>query len=206
MNERIRKILEWTKGPSVLDLGCVGSSLNPDSLYWLHRHLVEKFPRVIGLDINQDALTKLKEMGFNCVLGNAENFQIEEQFDTIVAGELIEHLSNPGRFLETARKHLSPDGRLIITTPYPFSLMHIAYAFLKYPKTCSNPEHTMWFCPTVFMELVKRHNYTIRHWELIEDYYHGVGSFFYRLFVRLRWLIPTKRLRCNAILFVLEPR
>ncbi len=129
---------------------------------------------------------------------------LDRKFDTIVAGEVIEHLSNPGKFLESCKKHLKPNGRLIITTPYPFALMNIVYAILKFPKTCSNPEHTQWFCLSNLRELARRYNYRIVSISLVEDYYPGVPSLPYKLFVTLiRPLLP-KRLRCNAILLVLE--
>jgi len=206
MNERITKILRYVKGPAVLDVGCAGGSANPDSPYWLHKYLRDRFPKVIGIDINEQAVQKLNNLGFNCLVGNAEDFQMSEQFDSIVAGELIEHLSNPGNFLKTARKHLKPDGLLVITTPYPFSAMNILDAFLKYPKTCSNPEHTMWFCPATLLQLVSRYGYTVLHWELIEDYYEGVDSLLYKIFVKLRRFIPARKLRCNAMLFVLKTK
>lgn len=205
MNERIKKILKYVKGPAVLDVGCIGGQLNAashDSSDWLHGYLREKFDRVVGIDTNIEGVQALKEIGYDIRIGDAEDIDIVEQFDTIVAGELIEHLANPGRFLETAKRHLKPDGRLIITTPYPFAAMNVLYAFFKFPKTCSNTEHTVWFCPSTFQELASRYGYRIMHIELVEDYYAGVGSLFYRVFKLMKILFP-KRLRNNAMLFVL---
>ncbi len=202
MNHRIRKILEYAKGPSVLDVGCVGGNCNPDSPHWLHRHLRQKFPDVIGIDVNGRAIEKLRSMGFDCREADAERFELGRKFDSIVAGEVIEHLSNPGDFLNSARRHLNLGGRLIVTTPYPFSAMNISYAILKYPKTCSHPEHTMWFCPATLAELAGRYGYRYR-WELVEDYYEDVDSLLYRIFLKVRYLFP-KRLRYNCMLFILE--
>lgn len=204
MNERIKLILKYTKGPSVLDIGCAGGNCDMDSPNWLHKYLHSQFPEVMGIDINKVFVKKMNENGYKAVLGNAENFSLDRRFDSIVAGEVIEHLSNPGLFLERAKNHLKPGGRLIITTPYPFSALNILYSLLKYPKTCSNPEHTMWFCPSTFMELAYRYGFKITYWQLVEDYYSGVNSFLYNLFVKFRWLFPSKRLRCNSILFILE--
>ena len=41
-------------------------------------------------------------------------------FDTIIAGELIEHLENPSAFLRGCHKVLKDCGRLLITTPNPY--------------------------------------------------------------------------------------
>jgi SAM-dependent methyltransferase len=207
MNERIKKILKYVIGPAVLDVGCIGGQLNAaswDSSEWLHGYLREKFEYVVGIDTNVDGIKALKEIGYDIRMGDAENIDLAEQFDTILAGELIEHLSNPGMFLETARRHLKPEGRLIITTPYSFAAINLLYAFLKFPKTCSNPEHTVWFCPSTLQELARRYGYKVLHFELVEDYYEGVDSLLYRIFkVFIKPLLP-KRLRNNAMLFVLE--
>jgi len=207
MNERIAKILKYAKGPDILDVGCAGGGFEihqGGSPYWLHKHLQDRFPNVVGLDIQQEAISIMQRLGYKVMVGNAEDLDLQERFDTIVAGELIEHLSNPGRFLEAAKRHLKPKGRVIITTPYPFAAMNILYAFLKFPKTCSNPEHTMWLCPSTLQELARRYGYKVLHFELVEDYYGMVESLFYRIFINFIKPLLPKRLRNNAMLFVLE--
>jgi hypothetical protein len=43
--------------------------------------------------------------------------------------------------LAQARNHLAPGGRLVLSTPSPFSLLYFLYERFMYPKTCQNPEH-----------------------------------------------------------------
>lgn len=208
MKTRAEQILPYVQGETVLDVGCTGHQLEPDSPHWLHGQLVGHFPSVFGIDLNTENVEKLSALGYkNVEVGNAETFALDRTFDTIVAGELIEHLSNPGLFLDRVREHLSPGGRAVITTPYPFSLLFWLYAFLKYPVTCQNPEHTAWFCPETFRELSSRAGLRIVEWKLVEDYRPDDPSRPYRIFVKLLtwfgWLLPA-RLRCNTMLFVLE--
>jgi 2-polyprenyl-3-methyl-5-hydroxy-6-metoxy-1,4-benzoquinol methylase len=133
-------ILNWVKGPSVLDVGCTGHAVGIGSRRWLHGRLREQFPSVAGIDISTENIAVLNRQGFgNLYVQSAESFELTERFDTIVAGELIEHLANPGLFLRQARTHLKSTGRLVLTTPNPFSLADITYALFKYPKTCQNP-------------------------------------------------------------------
>ena len=79
-----------------------------------------------------------------------------------------------------------------------------AYAFLKYPKSCQNLEHTCWFCPQTLTVLAERLGLKVAHWELLEDYRLDDPSWKYRMFVRFfRWFIP-RRVRATTMLFVLE--
>jgi SAM-dependent methyltransferase len=206
---RTDAILKWVKGPEVLDVGCTGHFVNIGSPQWLHGRLREKFPSVSGIDISEANAAILRENGFDKIyVQSAESFQLSDKFDTIVAGELIEHLANPGLFLQQARAHLKPGGRLVLTTPNAFSLLFISYALLKYPKTCQNLQHTCWFCPQTMKELVERNGFKIEHFELFDDYPPDSPSWRYRLFVAVRgwfgFLLP-KLLAKNGMFLVLAP-
>ena len=201
------RILELISGPNILDVGCSDHSLRVDSPYWLHGQLLKKFPSIAGIDLNSENIQKMRELGYqNLTVASAEEFSLNVKFDTIVAGELIEHLSNPGLFFGRSREHLKPGGRLVISTPYAFALLNGLYAFLKYPKTCQNDEHALWFCPKTLIELAARYGFYTEHWELLEDYEFDNQSASYRVFARLittvgRIFIPA-RLRKNNMLFV----
>jgi SAM-dependent methyltransferase len=171
--------------------------------------LREKFPSVSGIDISEANATILRANGFAKIyVQSAETFELSDRFDTIVAGELIEHLANPGLFLRQAHAHLKPGGRLVLTTPNAFSLLFISYALFKYPKTCENLQHTCWFCPQTMKELVERSGFKIEHFELFDDYPPDSPSWRYRLFVAVRgwfgFLLP-KLLAKNGMFLVLAP-
>jgi len=204
---RVDHILKWIVGSNVLDVGCAGHIPKPGSPYWLHGRLRERFPAVTGIDLNTENIQRLRELGFeNIHVASAEDFSLAAKFDTIIAGELIEHLSNPGLFFERCRAHLNDNGRLVVTTPYAYALLYMLYAFMKYPQTCQNDEHVVWFCPATLSALAQRYGFQIQHWELIEDYEFDNSSALYLFFARFittigRFLLP-KRLRHNDMLFV----
>jgi 2-polyprenyl-3-methyl-5-hydroxy-6-metoxy-1,4-benzoquinol methylase len=205
---RVQEVLEEVRGPDVLDVGCAGHHPDPASLCWLHTKLRERF-NVVGIDISHDAVQRLRAEGFtNILVADAQDFALSGRFDTIVAGEVIEYLGRPEAFLRAAVRHLKPGGRIVCTTPYPFRLLNVLYALKNFPQTCSNPEHTMWFCPSTITEIARRAGLRVERWRLITDLEPGHGSALYRVFClfigALGWLIP-KRLRCNAMLFVLVP-
>jgi SAM-dependent methyltransferase len=205
---RASQVVSYVKGPWVLDIGCAAHIPEPDSPHWLHGILLSNFPHVVGIDINETNIRVLQALGYQDLhLQSAENFALPQKFNTIVAGEVIEHLANPGLFLARVKEHLTPGGILVVTTPYPFSLLYVLYAVMKFPKTCQNLEHTCWLCPRTLEALAERGGFRTVHWRLIEDYRLDAPPGRYRLFAtllsRFRWLIPT-RLRCNAMLFILE--
>jgi 2-polyprenyl-3-methyl-5-hydroxy-6-metoxy-1,4-benzoquinol methylase len=203
---RADEIVYWVKGPRILDVGCTSHTLEVGSPHWLHGRLREMFPSVAGIDISAENVGTLKKMGFdNLYVQSAECFELSEKFDTIVAGELVEHLANPGLFLQQARRHLNNQGTVVLTTPNPFSLEYFLYAILKFPKTCQNLEHACWFCPRTMTELAERGGFKVVHFELIDDYRSDDPSFLYRLFSGLMMFfspILPKRLR-KTMLFVL---
>lgn len=200
------EILRWVKGPRVLDVGCTSHTISVGSPHWLHGRLREKFPDVAGIDVSQENVESLRRSGFtNLYVQSAESFELEDRFDTIVAGELIEHLANPGMFLQRARRHLNDNGAVVLTTPNPFSIAYFLYAVLKFPKTCFNFEHTCWFCPRTMAQLAERTGFKVTHFDLIDDYDSDDSSFVYRQFGSLMKLsspVLPKRLK-KTMLFVL---
>lgn len=205
---RTSELLKWIKGPKVLDVGCTSHNVEIGSPYWLHGQLQERFPDVTGIDISRENVEKLRQAGFcNLHVQSAETFDLAERFDTIVAGELIEHLANPGLFLDRARHHLRENGALVLSTPNPFSIAYSLYAFLKFPRTCQNPQHTCWFCLRTMTALAERYGFEVQHVDLIDDYRSDESSFAYRQFGRLMQrlgrIIP-RRLK-KTMLFVLVP-
>lgn len=210
LTPRIDRVLRWTRGPDVLDVGCVDHSVDTGSPLWLHGVLRRRFPNVVGVDMSEEGIATLSKSGYtNVHVADAQELPLDRSFDTIVAGEVIEHLENPGRFLVAARSHLKPGGRLILTTPNPFSLMHLLYAIKNFPTTCSNPEHTAWFCPSTMQELAHRMGFEIEHWELVEHHDPRLPDLPYRLFVALirifGRLFPAI-LRNNTIFLVLRAK
>ena len=208
MSKRMSWILARTRGPHVLNVGCAGYSPDPRSPHWVHGRLYDSFPYVAGIDYDRKIVADLGAMKYAHVYhANAESFHLAERFNTIVAGELIEHLCNPGLFLQRVKEHLAPGGKLLITTPYAFALVHFLYALYHFPHTCSNREHTGWFCVDTLVRLARLNGFHVTQWELLEDYHVSAHAPRYRFFVRwlslVRRLVP-RRLTANTIVLELE--
>jgi 2-polyprenyl-3-methyl-5-hydroxy-6-metoxy-1,4-benzoquinol methylase len=152
-----RFVMDRCRGKLVLDLGCVQH--NPafyQSKFWLHRAIREVTPYVMGMDLYAEGVAHLRSLGFDIVVGDAQNFDLERKFDVIVAGDLIEHLENFDGFLKCAKSHLSPGGSLLITTPNPWYWRNLVKAMVS-TEVANNEEHTCWLCPRTLRQLVRRH-------------------------------------------------
>lgn len=205
--------MELTRGPRVLDVGCVGGlqidDPQVDSPFWLHRHLRDSFEEVWGIDLSPVRVARLRELGFtNVLVADAQEFALAESFDTVVAGELIAQLPRPGAFLHSARRHLKPKGRIVMTTPYAFGLEPILYSLAKYPRTAANPELMMWFCPATLRHLAASEGFEVTELHALPDDRRPKSASPYGLALatqRLLQLILPRRFTTKTLVAVLEP-
>lgn len=154
-----QKVVKFIRGRRVLDVGCTEHDVNHANEirlwnHWLIYNLAEK---VTGIDIDAKSLFSMEEMGFDVINMDAENISFKHQFDTIFAGELIEHLKNPGLFLESAAKALKENGHIVLSTPNTYSFARIVRVFQQFTNEPPvNPDHTAYFTPGVISTLVHK--------------------------------------------------
>src|SRR5205085_414167 len=86
---------------------------------WLHGAIAKTAGSCLGVDVLSDEVTKLKERGFNVICRDVTAQPLEDRFEVMVCGELIEHLGNPGGLFKAAAIMLAPGGRMVLTTPNP---------------------------------------------------------------------------------------
>mgnify|MGYP001811442567 CR=1 FL=1 len=147
----IRQILsERVRSLDILDVGCIDHSAEmllrePDR--WLHAAMCKSAKSVTGLDILADEAAKLNSQGFRIIAGDACVSDLGRRFDAIVAGEIIEHIDTPGTFLRNMRRHLAPGGKLYVTTPNVFFLLHMLESVFSRPENRWNAQHVAWYEP-----------------------------------------------------------
>jgi SAM-dependent methyltransferase len=152
-------IVALCTGRAVLDIGCVDHSAQVQEALgatWLHHRIRQAAAETTGLDHAEQEALQLNARGYNVVVGDAHTFDLGRPFDVIVAGDVIEHLNNPGQFLERCAMHMAPGSLLVLTTPNPFNLEQAVRALLQ-NSTVVNEDHTAWFDPEVLWELTSRH-------------------------------------------------
>lgn len=167
----------FVRGRTVLDIGpaeLLGTVHKFKEDRWIHKLVVSVASKVVGLEINMEQVKALRELGYDIRHGNAESFSLDETFDVVLAGELIEHLSNPGAFLDCVRRHLNSNGVLLLTTPNRFD----AYRFLTTVQTGKIPaynkpiaKHVFYFDENCLKDLLTRHGFC----EITVNYAETVG-------------------------------
>ncbi|WP_296250141.1 glycosyltransferase [uncultured Stenotrophomonas sp.] len=121
--EKTRARINWmcaqVRGKTVLDVGC---SQGITSLL-----VAREGMRVTGLDIYQGAIDyanaeRAKEidsvrqrLDFRCASLASFDGGV---YDTVILGEVVEHQTNPTRFIQQARGFVAAGGRIVITVPY----------------------------------------------------------------------------------------
>lgn len=166
--QREKWIIDKIKNKDVLDIGSIGQSEE----YSLWKLLDKNSKTLTGVDLptateslkNDFKLNKTAyahENDDRIFYGNMESINLNKKFDIVVAGDVIEHVSNQGLFLDNIQKHLKDNGTLIITTP---NAKWLTVIFKP------NITHTLWHDKYTLEILLNRHNFKI------DDFKYYVGN------------------------------
>jgi SAM-dependent methyltransferase len=162
-------IVKIGSGLNVLHLGCVGfTDLEVEgrvksakqSLHWK----LTQCSNVVGVDRSRAVIEELRNRGVfdNVVTGDVERLDellLRRKFDVVIAGDIIEHLSNPGRMLDGIKRFCTSNTRVVISTPNAFGMPN----YLRYStgRFREGAEHVMSFNEQNLATLLKRHGYVI---------------------------------------------
>ena len=114
-NSSLARIAELAgTGKRVLDIGCATG--------YLARLLSKQDCTVVGIDINAEAVEAAREHCEQAICADVEAAPLstlvsEKSFDVVVCGDVLEHLTNPGRLLEEIRSVLDDDGYVVASFP-----------------------------------------------------------------------------------------
>ena len=193
---RTNKFTEWCTDKNVLHLGCSSGRYIQDRIKrgtFLHALLANSASKLSGLDIDEESLEIMKNMGFtNLYLGNVEKLSdshLNEVFDIIIAGDLLEHITCPGSMLEGVKDLLPQTGQFIISTNNAFGLHYQIKRWLGLYE--EHFEHVCFYSPETLIHLFERHGYTVKSlygaytvppYSLKDKILFALGSPLFRLF------------------------
>ena len=120
----------------------------------LHERLDKICSTIIGIDIDQQAVDIMKDLGYSNIVSLDMNEIHELDFcpDVIVIGETIEHLTNIEIALTNIKKIMTDKCQLLISTPNAFYLLNFFNALKMQENT--HEDHKHYFSPQTLIQLL----------------------------------------------------
>lgn len=148
---RLKLLASEVQGHTVLDLG-YAQLPNPflEGGRWL----------VTGLDLDPPPADCRYQETLRGNVGDVPQLLGGRRFDTVIAGELIEHVENPYSFLRDIRTVLGPEGRLVLSTPNPLGFPVAFAEIIRDRRRFYSEDHTYYFLPRWVERMLQRTGYT----------------------------------------------
>lgn len=110
-------LIEDHKSYDFLDIGCLNGNFYNFLIENEYEGIIDKFT---GLDISEALIeranTRFPERDW--IVGNSEKLPFEDdKFDIVTLMEILEHIEEPKKALQEARRVCKPEGMVIITVP-----------------------------------------------------------------------------------------
>jgi len=146
--DRAEYILQLCASKIVMDIGCTGE---------LHYGIAQVAAKCYGMDIVECPDV---ENFYRVDIDRDAFLPTPNDVQLVIAGEVIEHLSNAGHFLDMLHAY---NCDVVITTPNAFSEAG-RYSLVKSQIENVNVEHTAWYSWHTLKVLVERHGFEIVEW------------------------------------------
>lgn len=192
--QRVEFIKRACAGKKVLHLGCTNYPYTKEALdndMLLHFELEKAAGELYGFDFDERGLAILEKSGvknlYRADLEKLEEVALDETFDVIIAGEMIEHLSNPGLFLRGIKRFMNRETNLIITTINAYCGLRFLIYGLRGKGGWNepvHPDHVAYYSYKTLSLILERENLEIKNF-----YFYDIGTehrqfnrWFYNLF------------------------
>ena len=156
-------IVGLCRGRRVLHIGCTDAPLTQakfEAGALLHRKLEGVAAHLVGVDLDSESIEWLRERGIeNIHVADAERIReflegINFVPDLILAGEVLEHLANPGAFLSGIEEGMREGAELVLSVPNAFwgeGFLHVLTGREKV-----HPEHVAYYSYHTVRRLLER--------------------------------------------------
>lgn len=149
--DRVAYLVEMVKGKIVLDLGASGPIV---------KILQEVAKEYHGADkVENPDIENFYQVDFDRCFALKELLHDISDLQLIVAGEIIEHLSNAGLFLDNVYQFGVPT---ILTVPNAGGINQ--RQLVKIQVESVNRDHVAWYSYTTLRTLIERHKFKLVEW------------------------------------------
>lgn len=170
--QRVEFIKKKCAGKKTLHLGCTNYPYTKNSIdggLLLHFDLEKIAGQLYGFDFDQAGLDVLRAHGaknlYRADLENLDDVALDETFDVIIAGEIVEHLTSPGLFLRGIRRFMNERTELVITTINAYSALRMMIYGLRGKGGANepvHPDHVAYYSYKTLSLTVERENLRVR--------------------------------------------
>ncbi|MFH0731791.1 MAG: class I SAM-dependent methyltransferase [Candidatus Omnitrophota bacterium] len=161
---RFKKALELinTLGNKNLKIADIGCGLG-DFLYVLSQN---GYNNIQGFDVSPAALDFARNRGFKVSLTEEYLENIDEKFDLVFCGDILEHIFAPAYFLNRIRGLISPGGKLLVTVPnfgclYNNCLVCLLPDEIAKAVSFATHSHINHFLPSTLKELLQMEGFQV---------------------------------------------
>ena len=164
-------ILEMAKGRRVLNVGAAGNATyyrDHGTNGWLQASLCNVAGTLVGLDLDAEEAQVATELGFVLHVGNCETVDLSETFDLIILADVLEHVDGPAQAMSNMIRHLSPGGKIVLTTPNATFVGNVINALLRRGPNVYW-DHVNLYVPENIHALCDRHG-----WKLLQTHLYSL--------------------------------
>ena len=136
--------------------------MNAEAGVWLHAHLAATATSLVGIDLDTAGVA-WRRAGLRGLRRRLPGPRRGRRLglapaELVVAGEVIEHLDDPGSFLDGVHRLVAPGGMLVVTTPNAAGLFNVA---AMAGAEVNHPDHVVLFTWRTLSNLMGRHGWEV---------------------------------------------
>ena len=163
--DRVAYLCEHAAGRRVIHVGFVDSgcrTMQEQAGAWLHGHLLPVASSLVGIDVDETGVQAATDAGYEAYAADCRDADALAALelkpaDLVIAGEIIEHLDDPGAFLAGLHTLVAPGGELIVSTPNAYGLFNVFASLAR--REINHPDHVLMFTWRTLTNLAARHGW-----------------------------------------------
>ncbi len=163
--DRIAYLTALAEGRRVIHVGFVDTgcrTMQEQAGAWLHGHLQAVATSLVGIDIDEAGVKEADSAGYEVYAADCRDPEALDALgiapaQLVIAGEVIEHLDDPGNFLAGLHRLVAPGGQLVVTTPNAYGLFNVLASLAR--REINHPDHVMMFTWRTLTNLGARHGW-----------------------------------------------